>query len=496
MRRQHPFISLTGFGLTALFLLGLGASIWKNGGQAFSPGKLSAAGFPGVSLSGFSSHADFESQCERCHAPLDASQNVLCLTCHTSIQEQVTSGQGYHGEIARVERCASCHTEHQGREFDPGQAALKYFDHDQAGFILVRHGMDYRKELMKCASCHTPGGRYLDPTEGLCAACHGEHAAGFMSDHIQAYGSDCLRCHDGQDRMVDFDHSTTAFPLLGKHTVVTCAGCHAGKSLQQAADVPNSPFEGLSSECAECHAEPLAHQGIFDNKCQACHTEDGWLPANLQGALFEHAGSTGFSLGRHRTGFDGQALTCSSCHASRLSEVDRQACTDCHSAGDDARAAYMRAHVDQYGNTCLDCHDGVDRMTNFDHAQVFPLDGAHGEIECTSCHRDRVYHGTPTACVECHAEPSIHAGVFGVSCQDCHTTQAWAPARLVVHRFPLDHGNQGEVACTTCHVSTYITYTCYGCHEHQPAPIQAKHNEENIAQEKLTDCAACHPEGK
>jgi hypothetical protein len=52
------------------------------------------------------------------------------------------------------------------------------------------------------------------------------------------------------------------------------------------------------------------------------------------------------------------------------------------------------------------------------------------------------------------------------------------------------------VACTTCHSSTYTSYTCYGCHEHQPGPIQTKHIEENVAQEKLADCAACHPDGK
>jgi hypothetical protein len=462
---------------------------------------LSAASMAGVNLSGFTSHADFENQCARCHAPLQTTQDVLCLACHTSIKDQIASSKGYHGQIDSVEQCARCHSEHQGREFSPALAALKYFDHNQVGFSLVKHQLDYAGAPIICTSCHLAEGRYNGPTGELCVACHGQHAAKFMSVHIQNYGPDCLECHDGQDRMLDFDHTTTAFPLTGKHITVACADCHAGKGLQQVDKGWAASFQGLSSDCAACHAEPPAHRGVFDIQCEACHTEDGWLPARWQGAAFEHAKNTSFSLVGHRYGFDGQPLTCTSCHASQLTSqdphvLDPQVCTTCHSAGDDARAEFMRLHIDQFGNACLDCHDGVDRMVNFDHKQVFPLEGVHAEIECTSCHKDRVYHGTPKECVQCHAEPAIHAGVFGVNCQDCHTSQAWAPARLQVHGFPLDHGKEGEVACTTCHVSTYTSYTCYGCHEHQPDPIQAKHIEKNVALEDLPDCASCHPDGK
>jgi hypothetical protein len=182
----------------------------------------------GVNFSGFASHADFENQCGLCHAPLQTTQDVLCIACHTSVEEQVAKGEGYHGHIERVERCASCHLEHQGREFNPGQAALKYFDHDQVGFSLVKHQMDFAGALINCTSCHLADGRYSNPTAGLCVACHSQHAASFMSGHIEDYSPDCLECHDGQDRMLNFNHNTTAFPLVGKHTAVTCGGCHAG----------------------------------------------------------------------------------------------------------------------------------------------------------------------------------------------------------------------------------------------------------------------------
>ena len=495
MRRQHPFISLLGFAMTALFLLGLGGSIWTNGGQAFSPGELSAVRMAGVTLGGFDSHADFEGQCSRCHAPLQSTQDVLCLACHTSVGEQVAQSEGYHGQIEDVERCARCHSDHQGREFNPGLVALKYFDHDQTGFSLGKHQIDYAGAPIMCISCHLVDGRYRDSTVNLCTTCHEQHAASFMSEHIRDYGTGCLDCHDGHDRMVDFDHTTTDFPLTGKHKAVACADCHAGKDKQAAIGWVAS-FQGLTSACAGCHAEPTAHQGVFDSQCEACHTEDGWLPAVWQGASFDHTRDTSFSLARHHNDYNGQPLTCTSCHTSQIDGIDPQVCSNCHFAGDDNRAEFMRLHTEKYGQACLDCHDGVDRMVNFDHKQVFPLEGAHAEIECTSCHKDRVYRGTPTECAQCHAEPEIHAGVFGVGCQDCHTPQAWAPARLQIHDFPLDHGDQGEVACTTCHTSTYTAYTCYGCHEHQPGPVRVKHIEENVVLENLANCTSCHPDGK
>jgi hypothetical protein len=495
MRRQHPFISLPGFALTALFLLGLGISIWKNGGLAFSPGNLSAVRLEGVSLSGFASHADFEEQCGLCHAPLKITQAALCLACHTSIRDQVASSEGYHGRSENIERCGVCHSEHYGSEFNPGLAALKYFDHELVNFRLGKHLTDYAGLPIICSTCHLMEGRYSDSTVMQCISCHELYAPSFMLGHIQEYGPGCLECHDGQDRMVDFDHTTTAFLLLGKHKTIACAGCHA-RSSAQASQGWTESFQGLSPACVGCHAEPLAHQGVFDSQCADCHTEDSWVPALWQGAAFNHAENTRFSLALHRNDYDGQSLTCTSCHATQLTSFDTQLCSTCHSAGDDNRADFMRSHAEQFGNACLDCHDGTDRMMDFDHQQVFPLDGVHGEIECTSCHIDRVFHGIPRECVQCHAEPEIHKGIFGVSCQDCHAAQAWVPARLQVHDFPLDHGDEDDGACTTCHVETYISYTCYGCHEHQLGPIRQKHIEENVALEDLANCVSCHADGE
>jgi hypothetical protein len=157
----------------------------------------------------------------------------------------------------------------------------------------------------------------------------------------------------------------------------------------------------------------------------------------------------------------------------------------------------MAVHVKTFGSNCLECHDGADRMGNFDHSKVFPLAGKHAQLSCEKCHADQKYAGTPVKCVACHAEPDIHKGFFGLKCDYCHTSEAWRPALLREHNFPLDHGGKGEVDCKTCHIASYAAYTCYGCHDHQAAPIQLSHAKVNLPEGvTLEQCAACHLDGK
>jgi mono/diheme cytochrome c family protein len=99
----------------------------------------------------------------------------------------------------------------------------------------------------------------------------------------------------------------------------------------------------------------------------------------------------------------------------------------------------------------------------------------------------------PHECRACHEEPDVHAERFGLNCSRCHTLQAWKPALLTRHTFFLDHGGEGKVSCQTCHVESYASNTCYGCHEHVPADMQAVHLAEGI--EELEPCATCHPTG-
>ncbi len=481
MRRRRTIISLPGLILMALLLAALGFFLWRQGGLAFSPGSLSSQGKPEHSLEGFNSHADFEKECRRCHQPLRAVQAQLCLSCHDGVASEILNRQGLHSHISEVVRCYQCHSDHRGRDFSPLADALHKFDHSITEFSLIWHQVDYSLKPMECSACHVDPVDYSVPLRA-CTDCHGAQNATFMANHTSDFGANCLECHDGRDRMLGFDHSQTAFPLSGKHQETRCTACHT-----------HGRFKGIPADCVDCHQEPTRHAGLFSLDCASCHTSASWSPALLDEQQFDHANQAGFSLTRHQTDYENAPVTCTTCHPDSLSEFEIDICIDCHTRQD---RTFMDAHVLQFGAACLDCHDGVDRMSDFDHNQFFVLDGRHAEIECVSCHQDNLWRGLSGECVSCHAEPEIHAGFFGLQCGLCHTTLAWSPAQLQSHAFPLDHGGEGEIACQTCHPSVYADYTCYGCHEHQPEKIESEHLEEGVSLEELPNCVECHPTGR
>ncbi len=289
------------------------------------------------------------------------------------------------------------------------------------------------------------------------------------------------------------------FPLEGKHADLNCVQCHT-RPTQASVQFTASTFGEAPQDCAGCHAEPASHLGVFAADCSLCHSTDAWLPARLDGKPFDHSVDTAFSLTLHSKDYNGNPISCKGCHTTDIHKIDVQTCITCHAGAldlkkDPSKAEFMQKHTAQYGSKCMDCHDGVDRMSNFNHDQVFALNGAHKTIACTDCHKDRTFKGTARECSACHAEPKIHAGFFGLQCQDCHSEQAWTPARLVKHGFPIDHGGNGDVPCATCHTKTYTEYTCYGCHDHQPQEIQESHLDAGITLEELPNCTKCHLDG-
>ena len=492
MKRIHPLFSLLSIGFALILFAGLGFIVWRDGNLLFSPGELSGATLAGMALGGFTSHADFERQCQLCHAPLVTIQDVLCEECHTRIKEQILSQAGTHGRIAEVQRCAGCHPDHSGREFDSLRLAMEQFDHTRVNFSLARHRLDYDHTQMDCLACHETSDSFTSSQE-KCAGCHESHDPLFLQRHLQDFGQGCLECHDGLDRMMDFNHAESGFPLEGKHAQAICAACHGGAN--PGVVLTSAAAQDGPAACSDCHAEPAAHRGMFATDCADCHTSLSWSLASWEGFAFEHTAASGFSLARHAVGYDGQPLGCVACHTGRVELLDLSPCITCHSSGI-PQAEFLEKHMAQFGPECLDCHDGADRMANFDHTGVFPLDGAHAKTACQDCHQQQIFRGTPSQCVDCHAEPNIHAGFFGLQCQYCHSTTTWSPAGLQMHDFPLDHGGQGEVACETCHSASYTQYTCYGCHEHQPEEIRQEHSEENIDLEALQSCAECHTDGR
>jgi len=496
--RRSSFFSPLGLMTSVLLLTGLGMTLWRSGGKAFSPGRLSAMAKPGVTPGGFRSHAEFESECRRCHLPLKTTQDALCLACHDEIGLQISSGARTHGHIRQVGQCAACHSDHKGYDFDPTRSAYAYFDHSATAFSLAWHQVGYDTRPIDCFACHSDGTAFSTTLEG-CVSCHATEDFEFIKRHSADFGFGCLLCHDGSDPTSGFDHQATSFPLDGKHVQTACTACHTQvrSAVEQASEGENilQVFRQSPSECTACHQEPALHAEVFPANCESCHATLAWSPATLAGRAFDHTAQAGFSLAQHRADFSGQAISCRACHPADINAFEVSQCIACHEQ-EEANPGFMAEHQAQYGSACLDCHDGEDRMRGFRHEDRFPLQGRHAEIACQDCHAGQRYVNTPGECAGCHAEPAVHAGFFGLKCQYCHGVDAWSPARLNVHSFPVRHGDQDGSDCKACHQERYTAYTCYACHQHQPEPIQESHRRVGVTVEALPACADCHPSGE
>ena len=256
------------------------------------------------------------------------------------------------------------------------------------------------------------------------------------------------------------------------------------------------------THCQDCHMDVAEQRssvaGLHGKlpgvqRCQDCHKEHAGREANITEFAFanvDHEALAGFSLALHQQDYAGEPLNCESCHQQERFATQRLDCVSCHAQADHDG---MAAHLEQFGQDCLACHDGQDRMSDFDHNLVYPLEGAHADLPCEACHQEYGYTCGPLTCNVCHADPEIHLGLFGLDCERCHTASAWQPAELTRHDFRLDHGGEGQVACETCHVATYQENTCYGCHDHQPADMEQVHLAEGLPE--YEDCQACHPTG-
>ena len=262
-----------------------------------------------------------------------------------------------------------------------------------------------------------------------------------------------------------------------------CVLCHrpwAGAELQRCLACHTAVGEQIVTQTG-LHGQPQDAE-----TCTLCHSEHRGREAEIDSvarSAFPHQ-RVGFSLAYH------PSLVCADCHVSPGYAFEQATCTTCHRERD---AGFMVQHSAVYGSACFSCHQGSETLVDFDHQVVFALQSTHAAQSCKACHTEYSLQALSAGCVTCHAEPDIHRGRFGTDCTACHTAVAWTPASLRYHSFPLDDGDAGDVACQVCHPADYFTYTCSGCHEHEPAQTERQHREEGL--EEIADCARCHPNG-
>lgn len=270
-----------------------------------------------------------------------------------------------------------------------------------------------------------------------------------------------------------------------------CGACHT----------PPWSREGMADRCADCHTamrDAGSHLAQFhtilwaegpEQPCRACHPEHRGATANLTEVSvtdFPHE-RTGFSLAAHRALQEGTPFACADCHPDTLTAFLPETCDQCHAQID---AAYMAAHRADFGGQCLECHDGVDRYSAFDHSRAsFELEGAHATVRCGECHvaaTSEDFTQAPESCIGCHREDDAHAGGLGEDCAGCHSPDDWKRATFdhARTRFPLTGGHAGA-ACAACHAGGRYEGTpleCAACHQ-----ADDEHNG-NLG----PDCAACH----
>lgn len=403
-----------------------------------------------------SDHAEYETQCTSCHVRFSRQQQRdLCLTCHTEIAEDLQTNTGFHSLSPEVgERCASCHSDHIGRDADILGLDTNRFDHRFTDFPLRESHIE-----VACEDCHTPEAPFHQ-AQTLCVSCHLDD-----DQHRGNLGEVCSDCHS-ETTWVDaqYEHELeSGYALTGAHADIACVSCHVD---EQYVETP--------TECVDCHREDDTHMRRNGPECRDCHTTGDWADT-----LFDHFARANFALAGAHSG-----LTCESCHEGNTFEQQTSpVCASCHLEDD--------AHDGINGTECADCHQVTEWLdVTFDHARDadFALSGAHGELACMDCHVEPVATSLPaTECVGCHIDDDPHAAQLGESCGSCHAELTWTDGVRFDHdfsSFPL-LGRHDEVVCEDCHATPAFhdaSESCVDCHVEEDA-----HNA------RLgPDCALCH----
>jgi class III cytochrome C family protein len=283
--------------------------------------------------------ADFSglrTDCVSCHTDVHRAElGTSCETCHTARSFQVTGFRHarvrafFDGQHATL-RCAQCHTSTYGTA--PASAPAQ-----SQGTVITGAGRSSSQPAVLRVG--------FAKTSDSCASCH-------MDVHLGQVGTRCETCHTvatPRFAVRTFQHSTTKFPLTGKHPTVACESCHTVATQNFPAGHGTARrLTGMGTACATCHQDP--HKGELGASCERCHSTDTFA---FSGKWYVHSSrqlSRTFFVGRHVT-----------------------ACVACHKRGRDAVGARPTLATYVIPTTCTSCHTDIHR-------------GALGP-RCESCHK-------------------------------------------------------------------------------------------------------------
>ena len=465
----------------------------EHNGEGFALIRLERKGFDHFAQTGFlllGKHR--EQSCQSCHAekriPVAARAEIKVKDLNTTFlglrQECTFCHEDQHGGQLGAQ-CSRCHSLDAWK---PAQG----FSHASTHFPLT--GLH---QSVACQKCHGPKpGTDKAQFSGLafktCQDCHNDpHHAAFQQT---GFRGSCESCHNtngwkNSRPSAGFTHSTTKFPLTGKHAERACQDCHKSSNFRR-------PI--AHDRCQDCHQDP--HSGQFATRaggsdCSACHSDSGFKPARFDREMHSH---TAFPLeGKHAM------LQCAKCHPPRGRDTQyvtgKRECSDCHTAAHSGEFAAA-----PYDNRCNICHtvEGF-QTTTFSverHAETrFALTGRHASVPCVDCHKPlvaagvapawRQYHFPSETCDSCHTDPHRTK----IACETCHTPTQWKEVR------PFDHTKTGfllagahDVKCVDCHkppgpVFSTARSQCSTCHATDDV-----HAGQFNQPERQEECSLCH----
>ena len=397
---------LSGTGLLAALVTALviAGYAYARGGLMFSPGPLSTQGVR--TLGGVSSHAATGGECQVCHvAPwASASMSDRCIACHTEIAQEMRDATSLHRTLMQADptlSCRQCHPEHRGPNAPLTMMEdLSSFPHETLGFSLVGHQRIAASQPFQCSDCHHGDITAFDIE--TCDTCHRQMDQGFMTAHTLSFGSACLDCHDGVDRLGrHFDHNAFSFKLTGRHMDLACVQCHINAR-------GFGDFQVTPQDCYSCHQDDEPHEGRFGFNCADCHNTSDWSDAS-----FDHNLSRFPLTGAHVN------VACESCHTGGQFQGLSTACVACH--------AEPVFHLGILGTDCAACHNTTAWIPAvFDQPHPFPMDHGGGAT-CATCHVPNV---TTYTCYGCHEhseaevrEEHLDEGISNFqNCMECHPT--------------------------------------------------------------------------
>jgi cytochrome c7-like protein len=488
-------------------------------GHAATLISLERNNFDHLAQTGFRLEGKHRAQkCENCHTAKkiaassrpeiklkDVNRSFLglrreCTSCH---EDQ------HRGQVGA--ECTRCHTQ---EAWKPASG----FDHSRAAFVLT--GLH---QTVSCQKCHAPRpGSKSVQFKGLafsgCQNCHTDPHRGAFQE-VKFRGS-CDSCHNtngwkNNHPASGFNHSTTKFPLSGKHGETACFKCHKGTDFRR-------PI--AHERCRDCHEDPHKAQfaaRVAGSDCAACHSDTHFKPSRFDRETHK---LSAFPLeAKH------EPLACARCHQPEGRDavyVTRKLiCSACHA--DQHGGEFALA---PHANKCDDCHTQTGfKASTFSvarHAQTqFALTGKHASVDCGGCHKPLApavvaaalakdgkavvkcagpphqYRFAARTCNSCHTDPHQTK----LPCENCHTAQQWKEVRTFDHssaKFKIEGAHQ-EVKCIQCHkpfaaagsnpakvVAPGFSKTpgeCTACHS-----AKDPHGGQFSRGGRVEDCSSCH----